>query len=284
MRLAVAFSLSVALLVSSPARAHFILQEPASWAEQGSLGDPQKSAPCGAADPGVTAVATGTVTAFGQGQLVRVTINETVAHPGHYRVALSVGGQSGLPADPPVTPVGTDECGSKEIQNPPVYPVIADGMLPHTTAFSGPQSFTVQLPASVTCNANCVLQVTEFMQNHGAPCFYHHCANIAILPPDGTGGSVGTGGRGGITGTGGGSGTSGAADAGPGDGGSVGTGGRGGSTGTGGGSGTSGAADAGSGEGASDSGCGCAAGGGRGSALGLLAMLLVVGARRRRGR
>jgi MYXO-CTERM domain-containing protein len=25
-----------------------------------------------------------------------------------------------------------------------------------------------------------MLQVIEFMSNHGAPCFYHHCANITI--------------------------------------------------------------------------------------------------------
>jgi uncharacterized protein (TIGR03382 family) len=25
-----------------------------------------------------------------------------------------------------------------------------------------------------------VLQVVEFMSSHGAPCFYHHCANIKI--------------------------------------------------------------------------------------------------------
>jgi hypothetical protein len=238
---------AAAALVASPARAHFILQAPESWAEQGTLGDPQKSAPCGPG-AGEAVVETGMVTGLAQGGTVTVTINETVTHPGHYRVALSTTGQSGLPADPPVTPVGTDACGMKEIQNPPVFPVIADGMLPHTSAFSGPQSFTVQLPAGVTCNANCVLQVTEYMQNHGAPCFYHHCANVAILPPDGT----------------------------------PGTGGRGGGGGTGGHAGAGGAADAGAGEDPTDSGCGCAAGGRRISALALLGMVALVVARRRR--
>ena len=58
-------------------------------------------------------------------------------HPGHYRVALSTTGQGGLPADPAVTAVGSDACGSTVIQNPPVFPVLADGMLQHTAAFSG---------------------------------------------------------------------------------------------------------------------------------------------------
>jgi MYXO-CTERM domain-containing protein len=59
-------------------------------------------------------------------------------------------------------------------------------MLEHTSAFSGPQSFTVTLPSNVSCPGGagdgsiCTLQVIEYMSNHGAPCFYHHCADITI--------------------------------------------------------------------------------------------------------
>ena len=77
---------AAAALVASPARAHFILQAPASWAEQGPLGDPQKSGPCGQADPGRPRCRPGMVTAYAPGDTVTVTINETVTHPGHYRV------------------------------------------------------------------------------------------------------------------------------------------------------------------------------------------------------
>src|SRR5678809_1120281 len=205
--LVVALALAAGVFVPAAAHAHFILQEPMSRTEQGDLGDPQKTAPCGPG-PGEASVPTGIVATLSQGGTVRVTINETVPHPGHYRVALSTTGQTGLPADPPVTPSASDQCATKEIMNPPVYPVLADGMLPHTAAFSGPQSFTVQLPANVTCNANCVLQVTEYMQNHGAPCFYHHCADVVILPPVGTI-DAGCGGTTGGTGTGGSAGASG---------------------------------------------------------------------------
>lgn len=172
--------LATGLLVQGSARAHFILQGPASWADQDGSGLPEKSAPCGQADPGLTANPTGIVTPFAQGDTVTISINEVVTHPGHYRVALSTTGQSGLPADPAVTAVGTDQCGMTAVQNLPVFPVLADGMLDHTSAFSGPQSFTVTLPADVTCTSNCVLQVIEFMSSHGAPCFYHHCADITI--------------------------------------------------------------------------------------------------------
>jgi MYXO-CTERM domain-containing protein len=175
-----ALAVAAFFLVPVPARAHFILQAPANWADQDPSGLPQKSAPCGQADPGTPANPTGIVTPFAPGDAVTVTISETVPHPGHYRVALSTTGQNGLPADPTVTAVGTDQCGMAATESPPVFPVIADGMLEHTAAFSGPQTFTVTLPSDVTCTSNCVLQVVEFMSNHGAPCFYHHCADITI--------------------------------------------------------------------------------------------------------
>ena len=93
-----------------------------------------------------------------------------------------------------MTVVGTDPCGSTVIQNPPVFPVLADGMLLHTSPISGSQSFTVTLPTDVTC-ANCTLQVEEFMSNHGlnnpGGCFYHHCADISIQPGGGGGNDAG---------------------------------------------------------------------------------------------
>ena len=47
---------------------------------------------------------------------------------------------------PAVTQVGTDQCGMTTIQNPPVMPVIADGLLKHTTQFGGDQTVTFKLP------------------------------------------------------------------------------------------------------------------------------------------
>jgi hypothetical protein len=72
--------------------------------------------------------------------------------------------------------------------------VLADGVLQHTTAFEGPQSFSVTLPKDVTCTS-CTLQVLEFMSaefGSSPNCFYHHCADIAISAPRaGTGGADG---------------------------------------------------------------------------------------------
>jgi hypothetical protein len=166
-----------ALTAPGPALAHFALRSPESWRVQDGLGNPQKTGPCG--DEG-TAATTGIVTPFSPGETITITIDETIHHPGHYRVALAVNDRSELPEPPPVTKGETD-CGSAPIMTPAVFPVLADGMLEHTSPFSGTQTFQVTLPTDVTCT-RCTLQILEFMSEHGAPCFYHHCADISILP------------------------------------------------------------------------------------------------------
>jgi hypothetical protein len=152
---------------------------------QDSLGLPQKLGPCGNEAGGTP---TGAITTFAPGATITVTINEVIFHPGHYRAALAVNSQSELPAEPVVTP-DTTPCGTAAIESPAVYPVLGDGLLTHTTAFTAPQSFQITLPTNVTCT-NCTLQIIEFMAEHGlnnpGGCFYHHCANIAILPDAGT--------------------------------------------------------------------------------------------------
>jgi hypothetical protein len=118
------------------------------------------------------------VTAFSPGDTITIALDETIFHPGHYRVALAVNDRSELPAEPAVTP-GTTPCGSVPILDSPAFPVLADGLLVHTSPFSETQSIQVRLPSNVTCE-RCTLQVLEFMSDHGAPCFYHHCADISI--------------------------------------------------------------------------------------------------------
>jgi hypothetical protein len=158
------------------AHAHFLLLAPDSWMSQSPFGDPQKVGPCGEEGGGT---ATGKLTVFRPGETIEVTVDERIYHPGHYRVALAINDRSELPPPPVVTAVGRDPCGSTEIQDPPIFPILADNVLPHTQPFGEPQTFTVTLPADVTCE-RCTLQVIEYMSNHGVPCFYYHCADIAI--------------------------------------------------------------------------------------------------------
>jgi uncharacterized protein (TIGR03382 family) len=164
-----------ALLAPHDAAAHFALDEPESWREQNVLGDPQKVGPCG--NEG-TAAETGVITAYRTGQTITITIRETVFHPGHFRVALSTDDTMPLPPVPTVTP-GSTACGSVPIMDPPVFPVLADGLLPHTSPLSGTQTMEVTLPPGVTCD-RCTLQIVQFMAEHAAPCFYYHCADISI--------------------------------------------------------------------------------------------------------
>jgi uncharacterized protein (TIGR03382 family) len=167
---------------SQTAEAHFVLQNPPSATKQGILGDPQKAPPCG--DDG-DAVPTGKVTTYAPGQTITIKLKEMVPHPGHYRVALALNDPSELPPEPIVTP-GTTACGSVEIDPSPEFPVLADGMLVHSSPMVGSQTFEVTLPSDVTCD-HCTLQVLEFMSNHGlnnpGGCYYHHCATIAIQAP-----------------------------------------------------------------------------------------------------
>jgi MYXO-CTERM domain-containing protein len=164
---------------SSAAHAHFVLQSPAAAHEQDAYGDPQKAPPCG--DNG-GAVPTGMVSAYQAGGTITITIDETIFHPGHYRIALAVNDISELPAEPPVTPNNTP-CGTVPIMDPPVFPVLADGVFAHDASFNEPQSIDIPVPDGVNCD-NCTLQIIQFMSNHGlnnpGGCFYHHCAMISV--------------------------------------------------------------------------------------------------------
>ncbi len=194
---ACAFALgAIGVLAPSPAYAHYVLQSPASYdAIDPTTGLPEKLGPCGNEDPQML---TNVVTAFQEGQSITITINEVVFHPGHYRVALAMTAdhmQASFPDDPLPTPGSTNSgtmlcanidmsaCGSVPIEDPPVFPVIADNLFEHCMPFTGPQSATIKLPAGVTCE-KCTLQVLEFMSDHGpnvpGGCFYHHCADVSI--------------------------------------------------------------------------------------------------------
>jgi hypothetical protein len=174
------------LLVSTTASAHFKLNSPASLSEQDGLGGPQKSAPCGLSDDSATAddsTPTNQVTTLMTGSIMTVSINETIFHPGHYRVSIAQD-MASLPADPVVQPGAGTPCGSTMINPSPTLPLLADGQLVHTSSFgTGTKTFQVQLPAGMTCT-NCIVQVTQFMSNHilnnPGGCYYHHCATVTI--------------------------------------------------------------------------------------------------------
>ena len=81
-------------LLPPAADAHFSLVQPASWlaTDNGGKGPP----PCGEGTP------SNIVTRVQGGHPLPIKLVETVIHPGHYRVALSVNSRTELPIDPDV--------------------------------------------------------------------------------------------------------------------------------------------------------------------------------------
>ncbi|HYP97091.1 MAG TPA: SCE4755 family polysaccharide monooxygenase-like protein [Polyangiaceae bacterium] len=209
--------LAVSLLaLPATAQAHFtlIMPPPASNSTNGGKGDP----PCGPTD-----MPSNVVTPVMGGSKLTLQVNETVFHPGFYRVALSIKSRSELPPDNVVkdskgmvlAPDSTGTSATADYQTNPVFPVLADNLWPHTTStksFSG----EITLP-NVNCD-KCTLQVIEFMAQHGsngpkAGFFYHHCADLKITADtskpifDPAAGSAGGGSSGGASSTGGAGGT-----------------------------------------------------------------------------
>jgi hypothetical protein len=166
-------------------QAHFRLLAPASWIEENQLGDPQKAAPCGGtnADYGKPTYA---VTEVKGGSMLHVKVQETVYHPGHYRIALAVNSPTELPVDPKAETM-TDPNGkvmsvSGAITNPIAPPVLADGLFQHSAKTADPFETDVELP-NINCKS-CTLQVMQFMEQHPVnnpgQFSYHHCAVLKI--------------------------------------------------------------------------------------------------------
>ena len=183
---------SALALAAMGAQAHFKLNSPASWIVEDDRGDPQKMAPCGGtlANGGTR---TGLITDVTGGSMLRLAIEETIYHPGHYRVALARR-INWLPADS--VPVMKDtENGPRSDYFPvaenPKPPVLVDGLWANQERRTGPQETAIRMP-NIDCEG-CFLQVVQFMEEH--PGFreggftYHHCAVLNItadpgLPPD----------------------------------------------------------------------------------------------------
>ncbi len=191
MRHRTVFAAMVAVVVaaSGAVDAHFKLIEPASWLIENERGDPQKAGPCGGSntDWGKPSHAVTKVTG---GKMLHLKVQETIYHPGHYRVALAVNSPTELPLDP-VTATRDSERGpwsvSAEIQNPAQPPVIADGLFVHATRPTGPVApfeTDVRIP-NIACRT-CTLQVVQWMAEHAfnnpGGYTYHHCAVLQITP------------------------------------------------------------------------------------------------------
>lgn len=156
-------TLASLLLLAGTAHAHIQLVSPV----QRSID--QKSPPCGR-----TGSVRGTaVTTFQPGETITLTWDETVNHPGHYRIAF-------------------DDDGDDVFQNPnnPNDNFPSTLMEPIADKAGGIYTASVTLP-NTPCN-NCTLQLVQVMTT-SVPynSFYYQCADIVIFgepidppPPD----------------------------------------------------------------------------------------------------
>jgi hypothetical protein len=176
---------AVALLGAAAAEAHFKLVEPLSWIEEDERGDPQKLAPCGGTI-GNAGTRTGAVTEVQGGQMLKVVVDETIYHPGHYRIALARR-PNWLPPDPVATlrQGGRGmQSASAEIAENPEPPVLVDGLWPHYERRTGIWETEIEIP-NIDCDG-CFLQIIQFMAEHPGVqeggFSYHHCAMLNITP------------------------------------------------------------------------------------------------------
>ena len=174
----------VLLLVPVATQAHFKLLAPASWLIEDERGDPQKAAPCGGTNTDFGKPSWAVTQATG-GSALHIRVQETIFHPGHYRVALAVNSPTELPVDPKATTMDTDRgprSVSAEIMSPVQPPVLADGLFMHQAKADAPFETDVTLP-NINCR-RCTLQVIQFMEQHAVNnpgmFTYHHCATVQI--------------------------------------------------------------------------------------------------------
>jgi hypothetical protein len=171
-------------VVPTVTHAHFKLMEPASWIIEDDRGDPQKAGPCGGSNADYGKPSFIVSQAVG-GSKLHVKVQETIYHPGHYRLALAVNSPAELPVDPKATTMDSDKgprSVSAEIMSPVQMPVLADGLFVHAAKAEGPFETDVTLP-NISCK-KCTLQVIQFMEQHGVNnpgmFTYHHCATLQI--------------------------------------------------------------------------------------------------------
>lgn len=162
-------------LVLVLALGHIKLSAPQSTMMQNTLGDPQKTAPCGG-----NGTPTNAVTEVQAGSQLEVRWTETIGHPGHFRIGIARS-----PSDfvTPTAVVMNNDCKSAPIEANPSYPTLVDGLFAHTNMPSNVQRSTTITVPMMSCE-NCTLQLLQFMSNHAPGCFYYQCANLRIVMPD----------------------------------------------------------------------------------------------------
>jgi|GEM_PF-1248456 len=183
--------------LSGSAQAHIKLIKPDAWLNEDGSGGPQKGGPCGPGgfddvQPMPLSMKVTTVTA---GDMLMVQFDETVHHPGWFRIALA---EDPKDFEEIVFP-NPDNCNydMSKVPTEPHGNVLKDGFGMDTNIGGENRQFMemVKLP-DAPCE-KCTLQVIQVMADalHAPPgCVYYHCAELKILPKGGPGAAAGSGG------------------------------------------------------------------------------------------
>lgn len=159
-------ALLVVIALAGTTHAHIQLRSPAARTTA------QKAGPCGAAG----SQRGGTVTVFQPGETITVEWDETVDHPGHFRLAFDDDGDDAF-----INPMRSTDNFSFTLMEP-----IADKAGGH---------YTQQITLPATSCTNCTLQLMQIMQTtEPYNSFYWQCADIQIggdAPPPDDGGDGG---------------------------------------------------------------------------------------------
>jgi hypothetical protein len=155
---------STLLALALPAHAHICMELPVSRVGPScTISSPQKPGPCG-----INTRSTKYVAEYKPGETITVTLNETVNHDSHYRIAFNPNGAEFE------DPSGIDDKDGKR----PF--VLLDGIKDESAAR---QSIQVKLP-DMTCD-NCTLQLIQVMYDKtgngfGNDDIYYSCADIVL--------------------------------------------------------------------------------------------------------
>jgi hypothetical protein len=192
---------AAALSCTTHAHAHFKLLQPASWLNEDDLGGPQKGSPCGPGnsrpfigDDKQPAPLSNSVTTFHTGETITVELDETVYHPGYFRISFARTTAANATSKDFPDPALTDPMGcyydKAAVKTAAHDDVLADGLfMAEAKSAEGRQlKQDVKLPDE-PCDG-CSLQIVQVMEGHGASsCFYFHCADIKIVAANGASGA-----------------------------------------------------------------------------------------------
>ena len=183
--------------LSGTAQAHIKLIKPDAWLNEDSSGAPQKGGPCGPGgfddvQPVPLSMKVTTVTA---GDTLMVELEETVHHPGWFRISLAEDPKDFEEIEFP----NPDNCNydMSKVPTEPHGNVLKDGFGMDTNIGGANRKLVEIVKLPDTPCEKCTLQVIQVMADalHAPPgCIYYHCAELKILPKSGLGAAAGGGG------------------------------------------------------------------------------------------